>query len=1141
MATENDPSSRTARAHVIVREEWGGHCLVHPAAAPQHASYGREEDARAELSLFLRAYFERSPPEAKSRLSLPGVAALMEVGVVLPHDDPPRRRAPEIPVTFACVVVPARAVRDGDPPPAPTDRDDVWVLVPVLDHAVYVERGEPLEETVRAEIRRLVGALDLSAWEELGLLPPRATRLEVLEIPLPEPLHGDAAEARHERIAQRARRRQAREALLRVATPVSEIARREALPPLVGRDADLARLTALLDGKDRVGVLVVGPEHAGKSALVQAYAASGARSVWGTSGAQLIAGTSGLGQWQERIREVMEAIAELDAVLYFESLDDVLAERVESGGADLAGAMRAWLDEGKVRICAEIREDREGAARGRHWAFFAGLGRLRIAPLSTKDTRLALERRAAHDARRHPEQPRVAADAIGPLVDLAERYLPYGAFPGKAVRLYEDLRAAHEKDRAGGGDPVTVGRRELYQLFSIATGVPEMLLRDDAPLRVEDVAAALGARVIGQPQAVRLLAETIGVVKAGLQPSGKPLATFLFIGPTGVGKTELARALAEVLFGSADRMARFDMSEFMTAEAAERLIRGREDEAGLLTRRVREQPFTVLLLDEIEKAHPAVFDLLLQVAGEGRLTDAQGQTAYFHNAILIMTSNLGSAERRTPAGFGAAPAADLAHYQRIVEASFRQELVNRIDRIVPFRPLSRAEVREVARLGVARLARRSGLADAGCTLAVSEAALGHLADGGYSETYGGRAQRRHLDEHLAAPLARMLARLGGLAKDLVIDVTLADEPAPQGAPFAVAEAPGMRITARSRGKKERAEGAHDHEKVAWIRRHADAYVHLDGVTEMRDHIELLVAELNLTQDEKEDRRTERERAELGAEHHRLAEIWRKVAAAQEEIHALEELAIVALFEGQGVGSLLDDAEKAFDALERAMPYALVALEPRRDAIALMIEEIDEGALRLWLAPLLDELPRRGWSAIVHVHGGERAAVDAWPADRKWGPPRPPAWVTDQLVAGVSLRNLILRVKGPYAGVFLALEAGLHRMLIPKTGEGGAGDGEALHVGVRALGRSFDLPDEAWTDARLAPPPPADSGARKRGRAAREHDRIQGLLTIHHSTHIPVAAGAYWTSLDVIAFAHLLRFDDGSLDRDSFFAPEGEGA
>ncbi|APR77395.1 ATP-dependent Clp protease ATP-binding subunit ClpA [Minicystis rosea] len=1129
---------------MLVNEQFDGHCLVHPVTAPALAAYAREEDAIAELSLFLREHFARTAPEEVSRLSLPDRAAVMEVAVVLPREDPARRReADDVPVTFLCIVVPARSTRDGSSaPPRVTDpdHDDVWVLCPVLDHAFYLERGEPLEESARAEIRRIVGALDLDMWDRLGLLPPRAHRIEVLEVPLPDARAADEA-SRHADIEERARRRRAESALRQVATPLSTLAHRAPKVPLVARETELATLRSLLDGRERLGVLLVGAEHAGKTAIMRAYAAATERQVWATSGAQLIAGMSGLGQWQERIRDVMDAVATLDAVLYFESLDDLLAERVEDGGVDFAGAMRSWLDEGKVRVAAEIRADRLDAVEGRYWAFFAGLSRLRVDPLSPENTRLALERRVAHDALVEPERPRLAADAIPPLVDLAERYLPYGAFPGKAMHLYDDLRAAHEKDRLSSNEPPLIGRRELYQVFSIATGVPEMLLRDDAPLRIEDVAAALHKHVIGQEEAILRLSETIGVVKAGLAPSGKPLSTFLFIGPTGVGKTELSRALAAYLFGSPDRMVRFDMSEFMTPDAAERLIRGTDSADGLLTRRVREQPFCVLLLDEIEKAHPAVFDLLLQVAGEGRLSDARGRTAYFHNAILIMTSNLGAGERRTPAGFTSGSSSDTAHYQRIVAESFRQEFVGRIDRIVPFRSLTRAEVRDVARLGVNRLSQRSGIAEAGCVLAVSDGALTKLADEGYSETFGARAQRRHLDEHLAAPLSRLLSALGGEARDLTIDVTLASEPDldREGVVVTTAEAGGLRFVARRKRRAQRAEDASDHGRIGFLRRELDAYRELDSLMQMKDQIDFLLTQLNLTDKEKRDGRIQREQGELSADHHRLDALWRRLMSAQEELHAVEELALVGLFEGQPIGALVDDAEKAFDAFQRALPYALVALQPRRDAITIVLDELDEGALDRWLRPLLDEMPKRGWSALVHVAGQQG---DGWPADRRWGPPQSMDWLARELGtrSGGGLKALLLRVRGPYAGAFLALEAGLHRTIKERKSEGKDDDESGkLHLHVRTVALQFDVPGDAWNEPHLEPPRPASANARKRGPAARIHDEPGRSIVIARLRTLAIDPSAYWARFDEIALTHLLLVESGALDRDDYFSPAAE--
>ncbi|XXX77784.1 AAA family ATPase [Sorangium sp. So ce134] len=1158
---------RTARALVFVRERFDGACVAFPVAAPDAASFGRDEDVLVEQQLFLREHAARAQPEAISRLSFPEGTGLLSVDVPVPRDDLPRKLRSEAPVSFPCVVVPAgeRAAR-GEPRRAPAAREgrdgrderDAWVLVPGLGHAFYVEAGEPIGPAIRHEVRRLLASQTLSTWEHMGLLPGSAHRLEVLHAPLPEPEPAGGRGHRGASIAERARRKKAVEALVSVATPLHVAAQRSpAAPPLACRGAELARLAALLDGEERLGVLLVGPEHAGKTALMQAYVARQTRLVYATSGAQLVAGMSGLGQWQERIHGVMEAAAALDAVLYFENLDDLLAERAEGGHVDLAGAMRPYLDEGRVRVVCELRDDRLDALEGQHWAFFAGLSRIRVEPLTAADTRKALAERAERDRRVEPHRPAVAGDALTALVDLAERYLPYSAFPGKAVRLYEDLRTVHERERTAQGEPVTLGRSDLYELFSTRTGMPAFLLRDDLPLGAGRVARDLGASVIGQERAVRALAETIAVVKAGLSPPDKPLATFLFVGPTGVGKTELARALAGLLFGSPDRLSRFDMSEFSSEGAADRLIRGADGAGGLLTQRVREQPFCVLLLDEIEKAHRAVFDLLLQVLGEGRLSDARGRTAYFHNAIVIMTSNLGAAERRAQAGFagerGAAPpdeqaALDEAHYQRVVAGAFRQEFVNRVDRVVPFRALTRAELAEVARLTAQRLSQRRGLSEAGVALEVSPRALARLAEDGHAPAYGARALRRHVEEHLAAPLARLLAGLGGEARDLTVWVAEAGEPeAPaEGAVVGRAETPALRLVARRRRAARAGQQAFGVEQVGDLRREVDRWMGLGPVEQLRDQIDFLLTQLSLASGPSRDRRRAIDAAALQAEHHRLSELWGQLAAAQEEMHGVEELALMALLEGEEVRELAREARAAWEGVRKVLPRALVAIEPRRDAITLILEELDEGAFDRWLAPLLRELPRRGWSATLHIDGDRAGPGDgAWPASRRWGPPRSPGDVLEALEQPKrGFRNVLFRCTGAYAGAFLSLERGHHELVTRKRDAGAASDDGRLHVFVHFVAHAAGIAEDQWEHRSLAPPPAGSSAARRRGAAAREHDEVEGAVLIAgRRARLAMDPAWYWERLEEVALSHLLLFEDegSGLDRSEYFSAGGDGA
>jgi ATP-dependent Clp protease ATP-binding subunit ClpC len=305
--------------------------------------------------------------------------------------------------------------------------------------------------------------------------------------------------------------------------------------------------------------------------------------------------------------------------------------------------------------------------------------------------------------------------------------------------------------------------------------MPIVILSDQIALHTGDVRAFFEQRVLGQSEPVEAIVDLVAVIKAGLNDPGKPLSTMFFVGPTGVGKTELTKALAEFLFGSRDRVLRFDMGEYATGDAVARLTGSAwdRDGEGELTRRVREQPFCVMLFDELEKAHRSVFDVLLPALGEGRLTDASGRTADLRNAIVIMTSNLG-AERQGSGGIGfARPDNDgerdrrRAHFVGEAEHFFRPEFFNRIDRILTFDPLAEETIRKIARRELGKLLLREGITRRQLLVEIEDGVVNQLAAAGFHPRYGARPLHREIERGVIRPLARLIVEQQPVPGDLI--------------------------------------------------------------------------------------------------------------------------------------------------------------------------------------------------------------------------------------------------------------------------------------------------------------------------------------------------------------------------------------
>jgi len=532
------------------------------------------------------------------------------------------------------------------------------------------------------------------------------------------------------------------------------------------RDAELARLAEILNARTRASVLIIGPASVGKTCLVHELAQRAADpgsslaglEIYSSSGGRIVAGMRYLGEWQARVERMLTELRGRRAVLHLESLSELLSVGAGGDTVDVARHLLPAIEAGQVCVIVEATADDVGRAERTHAALVQAMRPLVLAPLEPGAARLALAQASARVGRSR----RVRFDdaALERALDLTERFGD-GVLPGGAVELLRGAAAGAGTGTPGasaGSERVpSVGAEAITRAFGARTGYPRELVDPTVRLDPAAVLAHFRGRVVGQDEATALLAQLVVTLKTNLADPARPLGSFLLLGPTGVGKTESALALAAYLFGDPTRLARFDMAEYAAPGSAQRLVAHGGAESSL-ARRVREQPFGVVLLDEIEKADGGVHDLLLQILGEGRLADAAGRTVSFRNTIVLLTSNLGADGAGRSLGFGAGGASGHeAHYRAAAAAFFRPELLNRFDQIVPYRPLGAEVIAQLARRALEKAVEREGLARRGVVVTWDEAVVTRLAELGFDPRLGARPLKRAVEEHVVAPLARLLA------------------------------------------------------------------------------------------------------------------------------------------------------------------------------------------------------------------------------------------------------------------------------------------------------------------------------------------------------------------------------------------------
>ncbi|MEZ5058110.1 MAG: AAA family ATPase [Saprospiraceae bacterium] len=522
-------------------------------------------------------------------------------------------------------------------------------------------------------------------------------------------------------------------------------------------DLEVERATALLIEQE-ANLLLIGNHGAGKSSVLKSAIKKAmdwskkhnrAMTFWRILAQRITSTSKYLGEWQENLEKLIAELRLVQGVLWVEDIIRLL----QSGGSSVQDSIAAYLvpflRENKIRIIGEVTPKEWDVIQQRLPAFASLFQTLRLEDMPADKVNRVMEKFADYSRQAHKVD--ISQDAIQLAYRLLARYYPYESFPGKAIQfLGKCVTEANNKAQT------RIGEELVIQTFTGQTGLPELFLRDDKLLDQNELRTFFNERILGQPGPIEKLIEIVKIYKAGLNNPHKPITTLLFAGPTGVGKTASAKALADYFFGKGQKdspLIRIDMSEFQHPWQLGRLL-GEGNQPGQLISEVRSKPFAVVLLDEIEKASPVIFDALLTLLDEGIMVDSFGRPTNFRNTIIILTSNLGAANRRS-IGFGGSTG-DEAMYQSAIGRFFRPEFVNRIDNILIFNSLNENVVRQIALKELKALETREGFEKKKIKLSFQDNLVEYLVKKGFDDRYGARPLQRTIEQEIVFKLANWM-------------------------------------------------------------------------------------------------------------------------------------------------------------------------------------------------------------------------------------------------------------------------------------------------------------------------------------------------------------------------------------------------